>query len=81
MSVLIKAFVGLAVLAGVAVLPAPASQVDPKPATTQQALAAPQTSRAVQLAQDVADSDCFVARKKSVKRKAANYVRLVKVCE
>lgn len=81
MSILIKGFVGIAVMGGVAVLPAPASQVGPAAVVAPHVAPAPQVSRAVQLAQDVVDTDCFVARKKSVKRKAANYVRLVKVCE
>lgn len=87
MSILIKGLVGIAVMGGVAVLPAPASHGGTAIAPAAHSAPAPHgvaalpASRAVQLAQDVGESDCFVARKKSVKRKASNYVRLVKVCE
>lgn len=86
MSMLMKAAFGVVLLAGVAVLPAPATQIATPVKATVSAPAVPvQPSgvRTIQTSQraDALDNDCFVARKKSAKRKATNYVRLVKVCE
>jgi hypothetical protein len=73
-----KSVLALGALAAVASLPAPAYQLSlPAPAGK----AAPAQPRALAMAQSADASNCFVARKKTAKRKASSHVRLVKICE
>ena len=80
MSILAKTILGLGVLAGLAALPAPASQISKAPVAAVVAPAVVPRALAMVQGADV-DKDCFVARKKSAKKRAAQHVRLVRVCE
>lgn len=77
MAYLLKAFLAVGALAAVAALPAPASPVSSPAATAK---ASPAQPRALSMAQAAEADNCFVARKKTAKRKASSHVRLVKIC-
>lgn len=81
MSILARGFIAIALISGTYALGSQAgAAVTPKEAPTKVAAITPPAPPAAAPVAS-AEPDCFFARKKNARRKAASYVRLVKVCE